>query len=52
MPHQPMQDYLRGRLKVELLKLDRLRAVATFSPDLQGPPEAGHGGGAAALLSR
>jgi hypothetical protein len=50
MTHQSMQDYLRERLKVELLKLDRLRAVATFSPDLQGPPEAGHGGGAAALL--
>jgi hypothetical protein len=45
-----MEDYLRGRLKVELLKLERLRAVATFPPDLQGPPEAGHGGGAAALL--
>jgi hypothetical protein len=50
MTHEPMEDYLRGRLKVELLKLDRMRAVATFPPDLQGPPEAGHGGGAAALL--
>ncbi len=50
MTHESMEDYLRGRLKVELLKLDRLRAVATFPPDLQGPPEAGHGGGAAALL--
>jgi hypothetical protein len=50
MTHQSMEDYLRGRLKVELLKLDRMRAVATFPPDLQGPPEAGHGGGAAALL--
>jgi len=45
-----MEDYLRSRLKVELLKLDRMRAVATFPPDLQGPPEAGHGGGASALL--
>jgi hypothetical protein len=27
-----------------------MRAVAVFPPDLQGPPEAGHGGGAAALL--
>ena len=50
MTHEPMEDYLRRRLKVELLKLDRMRAVATFPPDLQGPPEAGHGGGAAALL--
>ena len=50
MAHEPMEAYLRSRLKVELLKLDRLRAVATFPPDLQGPPEAGHGGGAAALL--
>lgn len=50
MTHQSMEDYLRGRLKVELLKLDRMRAVVTFPPDLQGPPQAGHGGGAAALL--
>lgn len=50
MRHESMEDYLRGRLKVELLKLDRMRAVATFPPDLQGPPEAGHGGGASALL--
>jgi hypothetical protein len=50
MTNESMEDYLRSRLKVELLKLDRMRAVATFPPDLQGPPEAGHGGGAAALL--
>jgi spermidine synthase/Tfp pilus assembly protein PilF len=47
---ESMEDYLRRRLKVELLKLDRMRAVAMFPPDLQGPPDAGHGGGAAALL--
>jgi hypothetical protein len=50
MPTEHMGEYLRGRLKVELLKLDRLKAVATFPPDLQGPPAAGHGGGTAALL--
>ncbi|MEI8188424.1 MAG: hypothetical protein WCI75_01750 [candidate division NC10 bacterium] len=50
MTQQSMDEYLRGRLKVELLKLDRMRAVATFPHDLQGPPEAGHGGGATALL--
>ncbi len=50
MTQESMEAYLRGRLKVELLKLDRMRAVATFPADLQGPPEAGHGGGAAALL--
>jgi hypothetical protein len=50
MTIESMEAYLRGRLKVELLKLDRMRAVATFPPDLQGPPDAGHGGGAAALL--
>lgn len=50
MAQESMETYLRGRLKVELLKLDRMRAVATFPPDLQGPPESGHGGGAAALL--
>jgi hypothetical protein len=50
MAETTMEDYLRGRLKVELLKLDRLRAVALFPPDLQGPPEAGHGGGTTGLL--
>ena len=50
MSRESMEDYLRRRLKVELLKLDRMRAVVKFPPDLQGPPEAGHGGGAAALL--
>ena len=50
MKQEPMDEYLRGRLKVELLKLDRMRAVATFPRDLQGPPEAGHGGGATGLL--
>jgi len=50
MRMETMEEYLRGRLKVELLKLDRLRAVATIPPDLQGPPAAGHGGGTTALL--
>jgi hypothetical protein len=50
MPESTMEDYLRGRLKVELLKLDRLRAVALFPLDLQGPPAAGHGGGTTGLL--
>lgn len=50
MMREPMEAYLRSRLWVELLKLDRLRAMVTFPADLQGPPEAGHGGGAAALL--
>lgn len=50
MTPERMEDYLRSRLKVELLKLDRMRAVAVFPPDLQGPPQSGHGGGAAALL--
>jgi len=47
---ESMETFLRSRLKVELLKLDRLRATVVFPPDLQGPPEAGHGGGASALL--
>lgn len=50
MQVESMEEYLRSRLKVELLKLDRLRAVATIPPDLQGPPAAGHGGGTTALL--
>jgi hypothetical protein len=47
---EPFDEYLRARLKVELLKLKSLRATLVLPSDLQGPPAAGHGGGAAALL--
>ena len=48
--HEPFDEYLRGCLKVELLKLTSLRAIAVLPPELQGPPNAGHGGGGTALL--
>ena len=47
---QPMEDYLRDRLTVEARTPDFLRARVSFPPDLQGPPEAGHGGGITAML--
>jgi hypothetical protein len=45
-----MEDYLRGRLTVETQQPGLLRARVSFPPDLQGPPEAGHGGGITAML--
>ena len=38
MTPESMETYLRSRLKVELLKLDRLRATAIFPLDLQLSP--------------
>jgi len=45
-----MEDYLRDRLTVEEQKPGVLRARVSFPPDLQGPPETGHGGGITAML--
>ncbi|HYL80739.1 MAG TPA: hypothetical protein VEU07_08000 [Candidatus Acidoferrum sp.] len=45
-----MEDYLRDRLTLEAQTPDSLRARVSFPPDLQGPPEAGHGGGITAML--
>jgi hypothetical protein len=45
-----MEDYLRDRLTVEVQRPGSLRALVSFPPDLQGPPEAGHGGGITAML--
>lgn len=50
MTLQSMEDYFRDRVKIEARRPDRMRASVTFSADLQGPPEAGHGGGVAAML--
>ena len=47
---QPMQDYFRDRVAIQARDPDRMRASVTFTPDLQGPPGAGHGGGVAAML--
>lgn len=45
-----MEAYFRERLHVESKGPDALRGSLTFPPDLQGPPETGHGGGVAAML--
>jgi len=45
-----MQTYFRDRIHVETHTADEMRAAVTFTADLQGPPEAGHGGGVTAML--
>ncbi len=47
---QSMEDYFRDRVAIEIRKADRMQATLTFPPDLQGPPQAGHGGGVTAML--
>lgn len=47
---QPMEDYFRDRVAVQARGVDRMRASVSFTPDLQGPPAAGHGGGVTAML--
>ena len=46
MTLQPMEDYFRDQVRIEARTPDRMRASLTFTSDLQGPPEAAHGGGA------
>lgn len=50
MSLQPMEDYFRDRVRIEAREPGRMRASVTFTADLQGPPEAGHGGGVTAML--
>jgi len=50
MTLQPMEDYFRDQVRIEARTPDRMRASLTFTSDLQGPPEAAHGGGATAML--
>ncbi|MBI2162725.1 MAG: hypothetical protein HYU32_01075, partial [candidate division NC10 bacterium] len=45
MTLEPMEDYFRDRVQIETRDAERMRASVTFTPDLQGPPGAGHGGG-------
>lgn len=45
-----MEDYFRERVRIGTRDPGGMRASVTFTPDLQGPPEAGHGGGVAAML--
>jgi len=46
----PMEDYFRDLVRIRARRPDRMRASVTFTADLQGPPEAGHGGGVTAML--
>ena len=50
MALQSMEEYLHERVRIEARGPDRMRASVTFTADLQGPPEAGHGGGVTAML--
>ncbi len=50
MTLQPMEDYFDDRVRIERRTPDRMQASLTFTADLQGPPEAGHGGGVTAML--
>lgn len=50
MTLQSMEDYFHDRVRIETRTPDRMQASVTFTADLQGPPEAGHGGGVTAML--
>jgi hypothetical protein len=50
MTFQLMEDYFHDRVRVDARASDKLRASVTFTFDLQGPPEVGHGGGVTAML--
>ena len=50
MTLQPMDDYFHDRVRIETRTSDRMQASVIFPADLQGPPEAGHGGGVTAML--
>lgn len=49
-PLTPLDAYLRERIAVSDRAADRLQATVRFTPELQGPPDSGHGGGITALL--
>jgi len=50
MTLQPMEAYFRDRVRIEARGPEGMRATVIFTPDLQGPPEAGHGGGVTGML--
>jgi len=50
MSDQPMEAYFRDLIRVEVLGAEALRAMVSFPPELQGPPDTGHGGGVTAML--
>jgi len=50
MTVEPMEAYFRDLIRIEDRGAERLRAAVRFPPDLQGPPDTGHGGGVSAML--
>ncbi len=50
MTLQLMDEYFHDRVRIETRTRTRMQARVTFTTDLQGPPEAGHGGGVTAML--
>ncbi len=50
MVQQSMEAYLRELTRVESRHPEGLRAQVVFAPDLQGPPDTGHGGGVTSML--
>jgi hypothetical protein len=50
MTLQPMEEYFRDRVRIEARGPEGMQATVTLTPDLQGPPEAGHGGGVTGML--
>ncbi len=47
---QSFEAYLQSRLKAERVDGSGLQARFSFPPDLQGPPDTGHGGGVTGML--
>jgi hypothetical protein len=45
-----MDQYLRERIAIRDRGADRLVGTVCYTPELQGPPDSGHGGGTTALL--
>jgi len=45
-----MEAYFRDRVRIEARGPEGMRATVTLTPDLQGPPAAGHGGGVTGML--
>jgi hypothetical protein len=50
MSIEPMEAYFRELVRIEDRGAEGLRAAVRFPPDLQGPPDTGHGGAVTAML--
>ena len=49
-PQSPMDAYLRERFAETDRAPDRLAGTLVYTPELQGPPDSGHGGGTTAIF--